>query len=269
MSLEQIINAQSKNRMKGIMQYADVSSAVNRWLVITSMKAKLVNILLEQADMQNIAEPSKETRKSSIVRDQNCLSELKKVINESMNPFCKQLDREVLFNIKTGRQASSVVKHFLLNIREHGEEKRDKFVKQCQQDPGRFEKAISRVEIYNFASGNFSQKNTSRKAAQVAEAKGTQDLFGRLLYLAVVHDIDLAKVLKYPILPEPACFAHPDGTMRQSEKATVFHKLKNTVNSQPPKRVDAVIVDGMFLLRSCLFNISFVTFGAFASILLK
>ena len=78
MSLEQTINAQSKNRMKGIMQYADVPSAVNRWLVTNSMKAKLVNIFLEQADMQNIAEPSKETRKSSIVRDQNCLSELKR-----------------------------------------------------------------------------------------------------------------------------------------------------------------------------------------------
>jgi len=56
--------------------------------------------------------------------------------------------------------------------------------------------------------------------------------------------------------------------MRQGEKATVLHDLKKTVNSQPPKRVDTVIVDGTLLIQSCL-NITFVTFGAFASSFLK
>ena len=70
-------------------------------------------------------------------------------------------------------------------------------------------------------------KNTSRKVAEIAGVKGTRDLFRRLLYLSITHDIDLAKVLQYPFLPEPACFAHPDGTMRQSDKAKVFHELKD------------------------------------------
>ena len=64
------------------------------------------------------------------------------MINESLNPFNKQLDCEVLINIKAGRQALCAVQHFHLNIHQQGEEKRDEFVKQCQQVPVRFEKPI-------------------------------------------------------------------------------------------------------------------------------
>ena len=198
MCLEQTINSQSKNRLKGIMQFADVSSAVNRWLLTNSMKVKLVNLLLEKADMHHVTEIGKEARPCSVKRDQGSLLQLKTAIVETLNPFDRNLPQDKLFNIKTGRQASDKVEKFLLQITQNGEEKRDAFVGECQSDPERFERAVSKVQIHNFASENFSKKNTSRKAAEIVEVKGTRDLFGRLLYLAITHGIDLAKSSAVP-----------------------------------------------------------------------
>ena len=40
--LEQTINAEAKNRLKGIMAFADINSAVNRWQVTSSMKTQII-----------------------------------------------------------------------------------------------------------------------------------------------------------------------------------------------------------------------------------
>ena len=43
MCLEQTINAEAKNRLKGVVAYADINSAVNRWLVTSAMRTHLLN----------------------------------------------------------------------------------------------------------------------------------------------------------------------------------------------------------------------------------
>ena len=73
MALEQTLNASAKNRLQGIMNFADVSVAVNRWIVTASMKTQLINAVLEKVDMKNINSKNKETRNSRIKRDNNDL----------------------------------------------------------------------------------------------------------------------------------------------------------------------------------------------------
>ena len=73
MALEQTLNASAKNRLQGIMNFADVSVAVNRWIVTASMKTQLINAVLEKVDMKNIYSENKETRNSRIERDNNDL----------------------------------------------------------------------------------------------------------------------------------------------------------------------------------------------------
>ena len=53
MALEQSINAHAKNRLKGIIAYANIDSAVNRWHVTSPMKSEIANALLEYADMKS------------------------------------------------------------------------------------------------------------------------------------------------------------------------------------------------------------------------
>ena len=55
MALEQSINAHAKNRLKGIMAYADIDSAVNRWHVTSPMRSEIYNALLDYADMKSKA----------------------------------------------------------------------------------------------------------------------------------------------------------------------------------------------------------------------
>ena len=76
-------------------------------------------------------------------------------------------------------------------------------------------------------------------------------MFGRLLFLSIQRQIDIRFVFQYPLLPESVCFAHPDGSIRNSPKSKVFPFLKTKVTSTPPTTVKTV-VDGMFLLRACI-----------------
>ena len=84
MALEQTLNASAKNRLQGIMNFADVSVAVNRWIVTASMKAQLINAVLEKVDMKNINSENKETRNSRIERDNNDLKKLKNAITSTI-----------------------------------------------------------------------------------------------------------------------------------------------------------------------------------------
>ena len=48
----------------------------------------------------------------------------------------------------------------------------------------RLEKPMRKVQVSNFTTVNFLKKNKSRQALKLAKAKGTQYLFGRLLFLS-------------------------------------------------------------------------------------
>ena len=52
MALEQMINAEAKCRLKGIIAFTDVNNAVNRWLITTSsMHTEIVNKVVNIAGL--------------------------------------------------------------------------------------------------------------------------------------------------------------------------------------------------------------------------
>ena len=56
------------------MTFADISTAVNRWIVTASMKIKILNAVLDYADMNISYDESKKMRASRIREEQNDLS---------------------------------------------------------------------------------------------------------------------------------------------------------------------------------------------------
>ena len=64
-ALQQTINVEAINRLKCIMAYADVASAVNRWLLQT----ELVNSLLELVDLKHKTDGNKELQQSRMEID--------------------------------------------------------------------------------------------------------------------------------------------------------------------------------------------------------
>ena len=114
---------------------------------------------------------------------------------------------------------------------------------------------------------NWLKKNQSKSVARIAQTKGTRDIFGRLLFLSFKENFDIKTIFKYPLLPEPVCFAHPDGSIRKSPKNKLLHFLKKDINSFPPDSVSTAIVGGMYMLR-CLIATS-TTYQALAGQILK
>ena len=96
------------------------------------------------------------------------------------------------------------------------------------------------------------KKNKSKEIAEIANIKGTRDIFGQLLYLSVRKNIDLNIVFQYPPLPEPPCFLHPNGSLRETKKSPVIHFLEKII-----------VVLQMFVVRSSLKENSsaFASFG--------
>ena len=104
-------------------------------------------------------------------------------------------------------------------------EKRDVFVSEYSSIFERFIQAICKTTITAFASENFERKKI-KKVAELQVTKGTRDLFGRLLFLPAINGIDSEGFFSFPVLPEPARFVYPDGTIRQNDKSTFFDHLK-------------------------------------------
>ena len=51
-------------------------------------------------------------------------------------------------------------------------------------------------------------------------------------------------------MPEPPCFTHPDGALRDNPKSNVYKILKGMVNTEVPQNSNTVISDGMFPIQS-------------------
>ena len=64
--------------------------------------------------------------------------------------------------------------------------------------------------------------NLQIKDRKIKELKGTRDLFGRLLCLSTVKNIDLKMALAYPLTPVPMTLAHIDGPKVTTDKAKLF-----------------------------------------------
>ena len=178
MALEQTINPEAKSRLKGIIAFADVNTAVNRWLNTSPMHTEIVNKVLNIAGLSpNDDENNNKVFPTRVKWDACDLENICNSICEMINPFDVSINKDVLFNIKTGRKVSPAVDHYLLSVISEGECKRDTFINECNGYHNRFEKAITKSKIVNFATESFVKKNKSKKANKIVQLKGTHDLF--------------------------------------------------------------------------------------------
>lgn len=92
-------------------------------------------------------------------------------------------------------------------------------------------------------------------------------MFGRLLYLSTITDIDLKMVLAYPLTPVPMTLAHVDGTMITTDKAKLFAKFGARINTDAPRNNDVCIVDRIFLIQSLVDLLP--TFGGVAKLIMS
>lgn len=76
-----------------------------------------------------------------------------------------------------------------------------------------------------------------------------RDLFGQLLHISLKKDLDLEKVLTYPLTPVPLSMCHLDGSICKTDKSALMKLLEREVQSQAPQETDVMIYDGFFMLH--------------------
>ena len=82
-----------------------------------------------------------------------------------------------------------------------------------------------------------------------------RDLFGRLLIVANDRQINLKEVLSYELSPVPIALAHPDGSLRKTNKSVLSAVIEKGISvlprlpQQPPETTSVHILDGMALVQ--------------------
>ena len=90
----------------------------------------------------------------------------------------------------------------------------------------RFAEPIKKKQILNFAIKKVSRKEYLHSRFENSTGKKTRDIFGRLQFLEMAKQINVKMKFAYPLVPEPPCFCHPDGVLRDSPKSKIFHYWK-------------------------------------------
>ena len=157
-------------------------------------------------------------------------------IEESINPFDKNLEKNILVNIDTGKGASPETTDLLLNVLEKGQSKKESFIKEVNERPSRFEDAITRNKLLIFASEGVKLKTKNNN--KISEVRMERNLYDSLLCIALVESIDISLVLIYPITPVPLSMCHIDGTMAPTSKHELVAPLEKRICSLQPEHGD-------------------------------
>lgn len=180
-----------------------------------------------------------ELSESRVCRDNNDLKKIIKSIHSSVNPF--EMDElDYLPDICNS----------LLNIDALGMKMHNKFVSECLQDEGRLEKAVTRNKRHTFV--NQGARNKRSQNAVVKELRCTQNMFGRIGFIATKTTVDLRYLMTFPLTPVPLAFCHSDGTMVHTDESVLSSLLESNIDDHgKPDNVKAHHIDGNFLLH-CL-----------------
>lgn len=113
---------------------------------------------MENIGLKNRQDISNELEKSKIEKASSAVQKFVVIIKSYINPFNQSIDPNILFNILTGKGASTETTNFLFNVQIKGNELHEKCISNCAIDSSRFEKPIEKQKILNFSQENIKKK---------------------------------------------------------------------------------------------------------------
>ena len=166
------------------------------------MKSCIVGSLLETVGLKSTDDVAGTLKECRVKRNNEDLQKVMRKIEVTLNPF--QPDQN-LHCLTTGNQSSKETCHNFLSCMSIGKNLENDFT-TCYFDLLRFEGPIPRKKIILlFRCSKYQSNNRNRN---LVELKGTRDLFGRLLYISIKHNMYLHRVFAYPLVPIPFSLGH-------------------------------------------------------------
>ena len=146
------------------------------------------------------------------------------MVKDTLNPFDENVDKEKLYNLGTEKAVSSNTEEFMLSIKTNRENLRRNFIKECVEDPPRFDRPIKKHKMYTFATEPGKKKVL--KNGKVVSACLIRDLFGSILNISLEKKIDMGEVLSYPLTSIPLSLSHADGSIHKTPKSAILIHLE-------------------------------------------
>jgi hypothetical protein len=130
----------------------------------------------------------------------------------------------------------------LFNVEEEGNKKREDFFLNCIKDANNFEQAISTLKCHTFTDMTNKKKNycCPRRDGTTNAARPIRTT----IQISLKKELDLDKVLTYPLTPVPLSLCPLDGTICKRPKSALMTLLEKYEQSEPPQDGDVVIYDG-------------------------
>lgn len=268
LTLEQTINANAGNKLTGVTSFTNNLQARQRWSETHSARTAIISNFLEFLHIEKFNETSESPYQSKIFS--RLVKKFMEQVLANINPFDDDINPSELFNLSSGKAASSETAEFLLNVSSIGVEQRDEFIGQCAVDSLRFDKPIKRNAVKSFASENAVCKKSAAK--NFTDANVERNVLGHVLCFATQtkQKVDLMRLFSYPLTSVPHSLASFDGTMisncRNSELTSLLMaRIEGTLS--PSQDFEVQIIDGFYLLSTL--RDSPMRYGQFADFLLK
>ena len=270
LALEQSVNRDSKSK-GGIIGMSQNPNALDRWFLTCHERAAITTAFKEICCLNDCNENSvhKDGSSTRIRRDESDVGKIVNCFDSGLmaNPFSEDADQ--LLNIASGVVLPVDVASRLVESTTTGLAEMNKFIqKRLNSNETSFWEPISNLKIKTFDCA-VKKVDVKTKDEKVFTIGGDRDLFGRLLLVAKVRNVDIKEVLSYELASVPISLAHPDGSLRKTAKHVLLSILERDEVVEPnlPKRRAtpvAYIIDGMALVQATKSS-GALTFGDLAS----
>lgn len=248
LTIEQTINRHAKTK-GGIVGFSKNCPAYYRWCVTRHSRASYVSATdaIVSVSESNIC--PKDISPSNNILSEKLVEKVISAVRGFINPF--EVDG-ALICLSSGHAVPDNVAAKLVTVQQQGEKEFNTFVeRRLQAKSTSFHDPIKKKKLITFGTLN-NQKFKKSGEAKNFQTTAQRNLFGQLLMVSQENNVDLAKVMMYPLNPFPWSLATSDGSLMKTNKAVLLHKLEgdNAISSRQPEISDTHVIDGNALLQS-------------------
>lgn len=269
LTLEQTINANASNRLKGITAFTNNINARQKWATTHSIRTFIVHQFFEFIGTIKLDDLNERQYETRIFKDK--VHRFMEVIRESLNPCDEKINANYLFNLSSGKAASDDTADFLLNVLSLGKRNLVAFKQECILSPKRFEEPICRNKLTTFSSEICKPKKNTRIHDKINEIRLEKQVIWQIFSMAIDRKIDIEMVLSHPLTNVPHSLAYPDGTIHSVRKIdeTKTILMQKMDASEPILNIiyDVEIINGTEFLNT--FHDVPVQYGKLAMFILK
>ena len=102
LTLEQTINADTANKLTGVLHFANSTAARQRWCKNHSIRSIIISHVVQQAGLSKNQDLTAVLKKSKMEKSTTQLNNFIGGIIRNINPFDENIDKEKIFNISSG-----------------------------------------------------------------------------------------------------------------------------------------------------------------------